>query len=119
MSATGLFVFAKIAGTALVAYIFNLTQPALMQLAWFRWTYETIMPWKHALTDWVRASWVWRYGRVVKARALSTARRMFHRLRPLLAAWSVRLRAVAAHLRAQGRATLARLRQFFRWARGT
>lgn len=104
MTATGLFVFAKIAGTALVAYIFSLTQPALMQLSWFRWTYDTVMPWKHALTEAVRTSWAWRYGRLVKARAVSAVRRRFHRLRPLLDAALVRAREL-------GRALLARVRQ--------
>ena len=63
-----LIVVAKLAGTALLARLFTLTQPALMQLAWFarwhgRWT-----AWKAALLVQVRASWAWRVGRVVKRR---------------------------------------------------
>ena len=63
-----LFAGAKVVATALVARIFMLTQPALMQIGWFAWAYDTIMPWKEALVERVRASWVWRVGRVWKER---------------------------------------------------
>ena len=46
-----LFVAAKVVATALVARLFMLTQPALMQIGWFAWGYDTVMPWKDALTD--------------------------------------------------------------------
>ena len=59
--------------TALVARLFMLTQPALMQIGWFAWAYDTIMPWKEALVERVRASWVWRVGRVWKERAKRAA----------------------------------------------
>jgi hypothetical protein len=49
--------------------LFLLTQPALMQIGWFSWAYDTIMPWKDALVERVRASTVWRVGRIVKAGA--------------------------------------------------
>jgi len=57
---------AKLLGTAVVARLFTLTQPALMQLPWFargftRWTH-----WKNNLLARVRASWPWRLGRVIK-----------------------------------------------------
>jgi hypothetical protein len=63
-------VAAKLLGTAIVARLFTLTRPALMQLPWFvrlhaRWT-----TWKHALLARVRASWAWRWGRVVRRQAL-------------------------------------------------
>ena len=64
-----LFVAAKVVATALIARLFMLTQPALMQIGWFAWSYDTVMPWKEALTARVRASWAWRVGRVVKERA--------------------------------------------------
>jgi hypothetical protein len=63
-----LFAGAKVVATALVARLFMLTQPALMQIGWFAWGYETFMPWKEALVERVRASWVWRAGRVWKER---------------------------------------------------
>lgn len=64
-----LIVAAKLVGTALVARLFTLTQPALMQLAWFARGYRRWMAWKTALIERVRASWAWRVGRLLKRRA--------------------------------------------------
>jgi hypothetical protein len=75
-----LFAAAKIGATALVARLFMLTQPALMQMRWFAWGYETVMPWKDALVERVRASTVWRLGRVIKERV---RRAVAGRLRPV------------------------------------
>ncbi len=82
-----LFAAAKIGATALVARLFMLTQPALMQMGWFAWGYETVMPWKDALVERVRASTVWRLGRVIKERA---RRAVAGRLRPVRQ-WLVRV----------------------------
>ena len=65
---TAVIVVAKIAGTALVARLFTLTQPALMQLAWFASLYTRWTRWKDALLAHVRASWPWRWGHVMKRR---------------------------------------------------
>ena len=89
-----LFVGAKVVGTALVARIFQLTQPALMRLAWFAWTYDTVMPWKAALIARVRASWAWRFGRLVKERIKRRARAVWQALRPAVEPWATRLRAM-------------------------
>jgi hypothetical protein len=53
----GLFVIvvAKIAGTALVARLFHLTQPALMKLGWFARFYNRWSLWKEAMFMRVRA----------------------------------------------------------------
>ncbi len=77
-----LLVLAKIASTALVARIFMLTQPALMQLAWFARLYHRFIPWKEALFARVRASFAWRYGRILKARMAKEARQWLVVLRP-------------------------------------
>jgi len=53
-------VVAKIAGTAVVARLFMLTQPALMQLPWFASLYVRWTTWKEALIAQVRASAAWR-----------------------------------------------------------
>jgi hypothetical protein len=119
VAASMLFVFAKIAGTALLAYIFNLTQPALMRLAWFRWTYETVMPWKYALTEAVRSSWAWRYGRIVKASVVAAMKRSLRRVRPLLETAADGLRAALSSARAQGQLMRARIRQWIGRTRGT
>ena len=68
LEATLLFIGAKVVGTAIVARLFQLTEAQLLRIPWFAWAYGYFMPWKEALTAWVRASWPWRYGRVVKER---------------------------------------------------
>lgn len=62
-------VAAKLVGTAIVARLFMLTRPALMQLPWFVRLYGRWTAWKEALLARVRASWAWRWGRVVKRQA--------------------------------------------------
>ena len=59
-------VLAKLLGTAVVARLFALTRPALLQLAWFARIYGRWTAWKDALLAQVRASWAWRSGRAVK-----------------------------------------------------
>lgn len=59
---------AKLVGTAVVARLFNLTQPALMKLRWFAAIYHWFIPWKDLWLDAIRASWPWRVGRVIKYR---------------------------------------------------
>jgi hypothetical protein len=61
-------VVAKVAGTALIARLFQLTQPALMKLGWFARFYGAWSLWKEALFMHVRASWAWRSARVIKRR---------------------------------------------------
>lgn len=59
-------VSAKIVGTAIVARLFTLTQPALMRLSWFAWAYAHWIRLKQAILARARASWAWRVGRVIK-----------------------------------------------------
>lgn len=51
---------AKMLGTAAVARLFALTQPALMRLAWFARLYGRWKPWKDALIARVKDSPLWR-----------------------------------------------------------
>jgi hypothetical protein len=51
---------AKVAGTAAVARLFALTQPALMRLAWFAHWYGRWVPWKNALIARVKNTPIWR-----------------------------------------------------------
>lgn len=78
----GLVVMAKIAGTALAARLFQLTEPALMQLGWFSRFYPRWKAWKDRMLRQVRISWPWRL-----------ARRMKHRAKTML----VRLRNAVRH----------------------
>lgn len=86
VSATMLFVGAKIASTALIARIFLLVKPALMQIGWFAALFNWFMPWKDALYAQIRASWAWRYGRIVKARVMTEVRKSWAAARPHVAA---------------------------------
>lgn len=63
---TLLIVAAKLVGTAVVARLFTLTQPALMTLPWFARLYARWSAWKAALLERVRASRPWRLARQVR-----------------------------------------------------
>ena len=62
---------AKVVGTAIVARLFTLTQPALMQLAWFARLYPRWTAWKERLLAQVRASAVWTASAALKRRLLA------------------------------------------------
>ena len=59
--ATGLtlVIAAKVTGTALAARLFQLTEPALMRLAWFARLYVPYKRWKDRMLAQVRASQTW------------------------------------------------------------
>lgn len=61
-------VAAKLIGTALLAWLFQLIQPALMQLPWFARLHARWTAWKAELLAWVRASAVWRSARAIRLR---------------------------------------------------
>ncbi len=82
LAALGLLAVAKLGGTALVARIYILTGPQLMRIGWFARSYNFVMPWKERLFVLIRASWAWRYGRMLKGKVKQTTRRVWARLRP-------------------------------------
>jgi len=92
-TATALFAGAKVASTAIIARIFILTKPALMRIGWFARAYDWFVPWKDALFAQIRASWIWRYGRMIKTRVRLEVKQAWMRWRPLVVA---RWRALAA-----------------------
>ena len=98
-----LFAAAKVGATALVARLFLLTKPALMQIAWFAWAYDRFIPWKNALEDYVRASTVWRVGRIWKARAKRAVAAGWREWRPAVRAGLARARAAAALMAIEAR----------------
>lgn len=102
-----LFIAAKVVATALIARLFLLTQPALMQIGWFAWAHDTVMPWKDALVARVHASWPWRAGRVLKERARRAMAAQWRRIRPAVLELRAAVRAAAQALRARGLALLA------------
>ena len=77
-----LILTAKIVGTAVVARLFSLTQPALLRLAWFAAFYRWLIPWKDAWINAIRASWPWRMGRVMKFRAKRAVMAAYRRVFP-------------------------------------
>ena len=84
VTAALLFIGAKVAGTAILARLFMLTQPKLMQIGWFAQGYHWLMPWKDRVFTAIRASWAWRYGRIVKYRVGQAVRTRWSALRPSL-----------------------------------
>ncbi|MDH4983020.1 hypothetical protein [Hyphomicrobium sp. D-2] len=120
MFATGHFIvalivifLAKIISTALIARIFELTQPALMQIGWFAYAYNKFIPWKDRVFAWLRASWVWRVGRVIKWRTMRSLRAGWQRWKPTLRAsfdgMKQLMRDSAKSLAERARALTARL----------
>ncbi|HEY7083629.1 MAG TPA: hypothetical protein VH519_02345 [Hyphomicrobiaceae bacterium] len=111
--ATLLFIAAKVVATALIARLYILTEPALMQIGWFAWGHDTLMPWKEALTARVRSSWVWREGRLLKQRAKRTIAAEARRWQPTIEALKPRLVAGLEGVRAYARAFVALIKE--RW----
>ena len=109
-----LFAVAKVVATALMARLFMLTQPALMQIGWFAWSYETLMPWKDALVARVHASWTWRVGRVVKERVKRATAAQWRRMRPAMLELRAAIRAAGERLRVRAAEVLRDLKA--RWA---
>ena len=64
----GLILLAKLGGTALAARLFQLTQPALMQIQWFAKIYVPWKIWKDHKLRQVRSSLPWRWGRRLRHR---------------------------------------------------
>ncbi len=71
------FVAAKLLGTAVIARIFSVVQPSLMQLAWFARLYGAWKRWKDALLMHVRSTRAWRAARALKARVFEKLRLWF------------------------------------------
>ena len=58
LGAMAVLALAKVVSMGVMAFIFELTRPKLLQLAWFRWFYEHILVWlakAHALIDPIKA----------------------------------------------------------------
>ncbi|WP_371816408.1 hypothetical protein [Roseateles sp. DAIF2] len=75
MLGVAVIVAAKLAGTALLAWLFQLIQPALLRLAWFARLYARWSGWKAELLAWVRGSAAWRAARAMRQRLRRAWRR--------------------------------------------
>jgi hypothetical protein len=78
----GLIVLAKLAGTAVVARIYMLTQPQLMRIGWFKTAHDSFMPWKDRMYAEIRASAAWRQGRIVRVEVKRALNRAWIGLKP-------------------------------------
>lgn len=81
----GVVIAAKLAGTAIAARLFQLTQPALMCLPWFSRLYTPWKLWKDRWLDWARTSRLWQWTRRLKTCLRVIART---RWRQIKAAWT-------------------------------
>lgn len=59
---------AKLLGTAIMARLFQLTQPTLMQYRWFATLYPRWKLWKDGIEAWIRASAIWQEAGRIKAK---------------------------------------------------
>jgi hypothetical protein len=53
-AASAVFLFAKLVGLGVAAFIFEVTKPQLLRMPWFRWLYGRVLvwlEWAHSLTD--------------------------------------------------------------------
>jgi hypothetical protein len=80
-----LILAAKIAGTAMAARLFQLTQPALMQLKWFARLYIAWKTWKDHKLRQVRTSLPWRLGRRLRYRVRLLLQEMLAAFRSAIA----------------------------------
>ena len=78
-----LLMAAKLLGTAILARLFQLTQPALMKFAWFAHWYPRWKTWKDALMDQIRRSQPWRWGQGVKVAMQASVKAVWARARGL------------------------------------
>jgi hypothetical protein len=74
---------AKVVSMGVTAFIFELTRPKLLQLAWFRWLYEHVMVWlgwAHGLVDPVKER-VWQWLRMFAPQRAGRTLRLLQRIR--------------------------------------
>ena len=83
LGAIATLIVAKLLGLGVTAFIFEVTRPKLLQLAWFRWLYEHVMvwlAWAHGLVDPVkRRLKIW--FRLLSPQRAGRALRLFRRIR--------------------------------------
>jgi hypothetical protein len=86
LDAIAVLALAKLVGLGVTAFIFDLTRPKLLQLAWFRRLYERVMiwlAWAHELTDPIKRrlrSWFRMFGPKRAGRTLRLLARIRRRM---------------------------------------
>jgi hypothetical protein len=64
----------KVVGTAVLARLFALTQPTLMQLPWFARLHGRWRAWKAEVLQWLHATTAWRWAQAVTERVRQALR---------------------------------------------
>ena len=83
MAAAIVFILAKLFGVAITAFVFEVTKPKLLKMAWFRWLYEHMLmwlDWAHSLVAPIRRR-IRRLLRVVRTKQAGRALRLLWRIR--------------------------------------
>jgi hypothetical protein len=83
LTASVVFVFAKLVGLGVAAFIFEVTKPQLLRMRWFRWIYEHVLiwlDWAHGLTDPIKRR-LRKLMRVLTPQRTGRALRLFWRIR--------------------------------------
>ena len=83
LAGIGMLIFAKLAGLGVTAFVFELTRPKLMQLAWFARLYALVMrglDWAHAMVDPYKRR-IRQYTRMLRPRNAGRFYRHFMRVR--------------------------------------
>jgi hypothetical protein len=78
-----ILVLAKLVGVAVTAFVFEVTRPKLLQMAWFRWVYERVLiglDWAHALVAPIKEQ-VRRLLRLFRSEQSGRALRLLWRIR--------------------------------------
>jgi hypothetical protein len=78
-----ILVLAKLVGLAVTAFVFEVTKPKLLQMAWFRWFYEHVLiwlDWAHALVDPIKLR-IRRILRLMRSERSGRALRLLWRIR--------------------------------------
>jgi hypothetical protein len=85
IAAVLVLVLAKLLGLGVTAFIFDVTKPKLLRMAWFRWLYELMLLWlekAHALIDPIKARvrrWLFMFAPQRAGRTLRLLRRIRRR----------------------------------------
>ena len=83
IAAAAVFLLAKLFGVAVTAFVFDLTKPKLLKMAWFRWLYAHVLAWldwAHQLVDPIRRR-IKRLVRILRSEQSGRALRLLWRIR--------------------------------------
>ncbi len=73
------FIAAKLLGTAIFAWLFTLTKPALMQIAWFARAHAWVHRISEAAHAWIHRQAIYRWARITVARVRARVARLLAR----------------------------------------